>query len=143
MAPLPDIDDKGTFGLKHGRSALRCNRHFVAERRQMVRVDAMRLSVVSFAIALAFVAPAHARAEVPKAAVFDFDLIDTSLEGEMKGARADEKTRLARAGDQLRKGLADSGKFIVVDIAPIEAEAQGSNLPACGRFAGDLGQASG
>ncbi len=36
-------------------------------------------------------------------AVFDFELIDTSLEGAIRGARADERERLARLSDQLRQ----------------------------------------
>ena len=36
-------------------------------------------------------------------AVFDFELIDTSLEGAIRGARADEQERLARVSDQLRQ----------------------------------------
>jgi hypothetical protein len=73
-----------------------------------------------------------ARADAPKLAVFDFELVDTSLEGEIKGPRADEHERLLRVGDQLRKELGDSGKFQIVDIDPEKAEAHGSNLQACG-----------
>ena len=73
-----------------------------------------------------------ARADPPRLAVFDFELIDTSLEGEVNGPRADEHDRLMRAGDQLRKELADSDKFHVLDIAPVNAAAHGSNLQACG-----------
>ncbi len=51
--------------------------------------------------------------------MFDFELIDTSLEGEMQGARTDEHDRLVRAGEVLRKRMADSGKFDIVDIAPV------------------------
>jgi Protein of unknown function (DUF2380) len=65
-------------------------------------------------------------------AVFDFELIDTSLEGAIRGARADEQERLARLSDQLRQLLRDSGRFSFVDIAPIASEAQASNLQACG-----------
>ena len=54
-------------------------------------------------------------------AVFDFELIDTSLEGEMSGPRADEQARLARASEQLRQRLAESGRFPLVDIAPVAA----------------------
>jgi hypothetical protein len=64
--------------------------------------------------------------------VFDFELIDTSLEGEVNGPRADEHDRLMRAGDQVRKELAESGKFQLVDVAPVNAAAHGSNLQACG-----------
>jgi hypothetical protein len=35
-------------------------------------------------------------------AAFDFELVDTSLEGATNGPRADETVRLARLGDQLR-----------------------------------------
>jgi hypothetical protein len=98
----------------------------------------MRLVGVSLVMALALAGSAHARAEAQKAAVFDFELIDTSLDGEMNGKRPDEQARLARAGDQLRKGLAESGKFVVLDIAPVEAEAHGSNLQACGGCDVDL-----
>src|SRR2546430_17529607 len=59
-------------------------------------------------------------------AVFDFELIDTSLEGAIRGARADERERLARLGDQLRPLLRGSGRFSFVGFRPIANEAQGS-----------------
>jgi hypothetical protein len=65
-------------------------------------------------------------------AVFDFELIDTSLEGEMKGPQAAEQARLARTGDQLRRRLAESGRFTLVDMAPVQRQAHASNLQACG-----------
>ena len=65
-------------------------------------------------------------------AVFDFELIDTSLEGAIRGARLDEQERLARLSDQLRQRLRASGRFSLVDITPIASEAQASNLQACG-----------
>ena len=37
-----------------------------------------------------------------------------------------------RAGDQVRKELGESGKFQIVDIAPVNAAAHQSNLQACG-----------
>jgi len=67
-----------------------------------------------------------------RAAVFDFELIDTSLEGATNGPRADEQMRLAHAGDQLRQSLTESGRFTLVDIAPVAAAARASNLQACG-----------
>jgi hypothetical protein len=65
-------------------------------------------------------------------AVFDFELIDTSLEGELKGPRRDEQARLASTSDRLRQRLAESGQFVVIDIAPVAAQARASNLQACG-----------
>ena len=73
-----------------------------------------------------------ARADPPKVAVFDFELMDTSLQGEVNGPRSDEKDRLMRAGDQLRKAMAESGKYVIVDIGPVNAAAHGRNLQACG-----------
>jgi Protein of unknown function (DUF2380) len=65
-------------------------------------------------------------------AVFNFELIDSSLEGAVRGARADEQERLARLSDQLRQLLRDSCQFSLADLAPIPSEAQASNLQACG-----------
>jgi hypothetical protein len=88
----------------------------------------------SFASALLSVAllAMPAFADPPKAAVFDFEFVDTSLQGDMNGSQADEQARLKSIGDQLRKGLADSGKFQLVDIAPVSAAAHNSNLQSCG-----------
>jgi hypothetical protein len=73
-----------------------------------------------------------ARADPAKLAVFDFELLDTSLEGEMRGPQADERDRLLRISDQIRRQLSESGKFELLDIAPVKAAAEGSNLQACG-----------
>jgi hypothetical protein len=101
----------------------------------------MKLPFILIAFMLAASAPACA--DPPRLAVFDFELLDTSLQGEIYGPRADEHDRLVRAGDQLRKELSESGKFQIVDIAPVNAAAHGSNLQACGgcdlRFAQQLG----
>jgi hypothetical protein len=92
----------------------------------------MRARFVIMALLLGWV-PAHAKAaEPPKLAVFDFEMIDTSLQGEMNGKRADEQERLKKTGDQVRKELGESGKFQIVDIAPVNAAAHQSNLQACG-----------
>jgi hypothetical protein len=72
--------------------------------------------------------PSHAQT----VAVFDFELIDTSLEGEIRGARPDEQARLGQLSVQLRERLKDSGRFSLVDIAPVTAEARASNLQGCG-----------
>src|SRR5664279_146941 len=90
----------------------------------------MRMACI-LVVMLAIV-PLAVRAAPSQVAVFDFELIDTSLQGEVDGPRLDEQGRLKRAGDQVRKALADSGKFTVLDIAPVNAAAHGSNLQACG-----------
>jgi Protein of unknown function (DUF2380) len=91
----------------------------------------MRALAVFITMVLAILAPARA-AEPPRLAVFDFEMIDTSLPGEFYGSSADERERLLKVGDQLRGDLGSSGKFQVLDISPVNAAAHQSNLQACG-----------
>jgi uncharacterized protein DUF2380 len=94
-------------------------------------VTIMRTQATIALLMLAGLVPARG-AELPRLAVFDFELVDTSLDGEMYGPRADEHDRLLRAGDQLRKELGESGKYQIIDIAPVNGMAHQSNLQACG-----------
>lgn len=73
-----------------------------------------------------------ALADAPRAVVFDFELIDTSLTGEMKGANKDETARLAKMAPILRSKLTAADRYEVVDLGPQEAVAKASNLQACG-----------
>ena len=91
----------------------------------------MRARVALLLSMLASLVPLHA-AEPPKLAVFDFEMIDTSLPGQFYGPQADEHDRLLRVGDLVRKELGESGKFQIVDIAPVNVAAHQSNLQACG-----------
>src|SRR5258706_15509079 len=91
----------------------------------------MRLAVLIF-VALAPGWGVVSAAAKQRVAVFDFELIDTSLEGSTSGPRADEAARLKKLGQRLREALAQSGKFDVVDIGPVASAANASNLQACG-----------
>ena len=86
---------------------------------------------------------ASAHAAEPKVAVFDFELVDTSLEGATYGPRADQQARLAQITDQLRDQLAKSGRVTVVDVTPVAAQARAANLRNCGgcdaQFASQIG----
>lgn len=81
-------------------------------------------------------------ADPPKLVVFDFELIDTSLPGEFYGSKP-ELVRLDRISEQLREELAKSGKYQMLDIAPVRDAARHANLQACGgcdlKLAGQLG----
>lgn len=90
------------------------------------------MRMVCVLVAMLVMVPWGARAAPSQVAVFDFELVDTSLQGEVDGPRSDEQGRLMRAGDQVRKALAESGRFTVLDIAPVNVAAHGSNLQACG-----------
>ncbi len=97
----------------------------------------MRLSpylILSCALLVAGCAAAGAQT----VAVFDFELIDSSLEGEVGGLRADEQARLARLSDRLRERLRELGRFSVLDITPIAGAARERNLQACGGCDVDL-----
>ncbi len=48
-------------------------------------------------------------------AVFDFELIDTSLEGEVNGVRPDESERLIMISELLRHKLEESERYVIVD----------------------------
>jgi hypothetical protein len=99
---------------------------------------------IAAALLVGVVAAAGAAAAAePKVAVFDFELVDTSLEGATYGPRADQQTRLVQITDQLRDRLAKSGRIVVVDIAPVAAQARAANLRTCdgcdAGFANQLG----
>ncbi len=85
-----------------------------------------------FAVLVTLTISVLAWADPPKLAVFDFELLDTSLQGAVNGPQKVEQERLMRASDQLRKELAESGKFQLLDIAPVNAAAHAANLQACG-----------
>jgi TolB-like protein len=84
-----------------------------------------------------------ASASEPKIAIFDFEMVDTSLDGAANGPRADEAARLVRLSADLRQRLVQSGRFEVIDIGTVAAQARASNLQACGGcdagFAHELG----
>jgi hypothetical protein len=99
---------------------------------------------IAAALLVGMVGPAGAAAAAePKVAVFDFELVDTSLEGATYGPRADQQMRLVQITDQLRDRLAKSGRVAVVDIAPVAALAKAATLRTCdgcdADFANQLG----
>jgi hypothetical protein len=67
--------------------------------------------------------PVHAwaRTAVKKIAVLDFALVDTSMAGQMWGTDPVDRTRLRLLESQVRKTLAKSGKYTVLDIRPHRA----------------------
>jgi acyl-coenzyme A thioesterase PaaI-like protein len=76
--------------------------------------------------------PPAASAQQRSAAVFDFELVDTSGGDPLRAQDAEHQARVAQASERLRARLAESGRFKVVDIAPVTNEAHASNLQACG-----------
>ena len=74
-----------------------------------------------------------AAAEGPiRVAVFDFELLDTSLEGEEFGAKTAESERLILISELLREMLAESARYDPVDTAPAKAEIEAAGyLRSC------------
>ncbi len=63
-----------------------------------------------------------ALAAAPSAAIFPFELIDTSYEGEVDGVKADETRRLEAITAELRKLVEQDGRYSVVDVTPLKEE---------------------
>ncbi len=79
------------------------------------------LAGVTAAVAIALSAEGS-QADAPKVAVFDFELIDTSLQGEMTGTPPADLARIAMISNQLREQLAASGRYAPIDLAPVTKE---------------------
>jgi uncharacterized protein DUF2380 len=93
----------------------------------------IRASTMGAVACLALLA-GSAAAAAERVAVFDPELYDTSGEG----VREDQQKRLAMIGERLRAALRDSGRFEVVDTAPLRARLrEGPPLRTCGTCAPD------
>lgn len=93
----------------------------------------LRWQVAIFAFcALAFLPTASGAGDGKTlVAAFDFELYDTSLEGELLGENEAEQHRLAAISDRFRQLLAESARYDVVDISPANRE-----IAAVGMFRG-------
>jgi Protein of unknown function (DUF2380) len=86
------------------------------------------------AVACLLVLAASGAPAAERVAVFDPELYDTSGEG----PRDDQQRRLAMIGERLRAALRDSGRFEVVDTAPVRARLRdGPPLRTCATCAPD------
>jgi hypothetical protein len=81
-----------------------------------------RLVLLAAVLHEALAASIAGAAEPARIAVFDFELIDTSLQGEMAGADPAHEARLRMIEADLRQGLEASGRFQLVDTAPAVAK---------------------
>jgi hypothetical protein len=134
----------GNFCFNHGRSSVVLPEKIgaCAEEPQAGGLSMRGLRLTSIvAILLALSMPALGAQT--KVAVFEFELIDTSLEGATNGPRADEQRRLSRLAEELRSRLAGSGRYVPVDISPVAEDARRSNLQACGGCDAELARRAG
>lgn len=106
----------------------------------------MRLLLILLFAACLLPVPAHAQAaEAPALAVLDVELVD---EHHNPATVADQQRRLAEAGEQLRRELAASGAYRIVELAPAAAlverlRGQHEYLYRCDDCADQVGRALG
>ncbi len=114
---------------------------------KMARLQArrrQRLAVTLLAGLLAGSVAATAGERPKTVAVFDFELIDTSLEGEVRGVNPAEQKRLRLISDLLRRKLADSGDYVLVDTAPAAAAVEAAgHLYGCNGWEADIARSLG
>ncbi|WP_091788292.1 DUF3280 domain-containing protein [Methylobacterium sp. UNC378MF] len=75
-----------------------------------------------------------ARAEPPKAAVFNFQLANLGAQGPTEA----DVARLGPISDLLREQLKDTGRYEIVSTAPVKADVAKADLRACGGCADDF-----
>jgi hypothetical protein len=83
------------------------------------------LAVVLHGALAASIASAAAPARI---AVFDFELIDTSLQGEVQGIDPADQARLRMIETELRQRLEESGRFQLVDMAPVAEQIDAAGI---------------
>src|SRR5262245_47092682 len=92
----------------------------------------MRGRAALLAALLVAAVPPTGQAQGRSAAIFDFELIDTSRDNQLAPTDAAHQARLTMVSERLRMRLAESGRFSIADIAPVAGQARASNLQFCG-----------
>jgi hypothetical protein len=102
-----------------------------------------KLRSVLAALALLAV-PTTAAMGGPKAAIFRFELIDVSIDGELGGTRVEETQRLDLVTRELRQLAARDGGYQLVDLSGLAAEiAKAAPLHKCGGCEVDMARRAG
>ena len=104
----------------------------------MHRVGAVTGAIIACLLLSQFTAAAAEEADAVRVAVFDFELIDPSLEGETRGEDPAEAARLERLGEQLRRFLAAAPGVALADTGGLRESTAGPKLHACNGCAGKL-----
>jgi hypothetical protein len=87
-----------------------------------------RLILVAAALHGVLATSTASGAEPARLAVFDFELVDTSLQGEMAGDNPADLARLRMIEAELRERLRDSGRFELVDTAPVADQVDAAGM---------------
>ena len=97
-----------------------------------------RVTWLGLAALLVLSTQSHAQATPYRVAVFPFELLDTSLDGEMRGVNRDDLIRVESLAPRMREALAASGRYIVLPTNSVDARARAQNLQACGECDAEL-----
>ena len=101
----------------------------------------LRSSLAVLALLLAPTIPATAG---QKAAIFRFELIDVSIDGELLGPRVEESQRLDLVTEELRRLAARDGGYELIDLSGLRAETErAAPLHKCGGCEVDIAQRAG
>jgi hypothetical protein len=112
---LGGSDDQIVQGLKPGKSG----RAGFGDRAMTGRSALHPALLLALALSVALLAPARPGAAAPpKLALFPFELVDSSLQGEKQGLDPADRARLAMIEDQLRTALAASDRYQLIETAP-------------------------
>lgn len=90
-----------------------------------------------------FFAAAQHAAAAEKVAVFDLEIHYGDLVPGAPQKMELEQQRLVMISDRLRAALSQSGRFDVLDVAPLRPKTAAVNLQACGNCADDLARSLG
>jgi hypothetical protein len=78
-----------------------------------------RLVLTAVVLHQVLATPVAGAAEPARLALFDLELVDSSLQGEMSGPDPAEEARLRMVQEELRVRLEESGRFQLVDTTPV------------------------
>ncbi len=96
--------------------------------------------VVALLCNIGFAARAE-NAPAIKIAVFDFELEDYSAGGGVIGETPEDIVQLKRATDEARHLLAQSGRYVLIDVSQADAEpVKAKSLRSCGGCEADIAQ---
>jgi len=83
-----------------------------------MRREGLASALALFLALMLALTPLPARAEDKiQLAVFGFELIDSSLQGDIEGQNADDLRRLSMIEEDLKRMLIESGRYEMVDVA--------------------------
>ncbi len=105
-----------------------------------LRRSSLAIGIVAIQAVIAFQSSRAAEPVPKKIALFAFELDDRSAAGGLITSDAIDDENLKKATEEARKALAASGRFAIVDTAPVASElASAGGIQRCGGCEAGLG----